>query len=748
MNGRRLRVIVCGTTFGQFYLSALAALPEEFEVIGVLAKGSGRSVACAERYGVPLFTDPADLPDRTDLACVVLRSGVMGGVGTELALRLIRSGVNVLQEQPVHHDDLVACLREARRRGVHFRVGDLYARLPAVRGFTAAARALLARQSAVHVDAACSVQVAFPLLHILGDALGAVRPWRVDVADGADGPFSVLTGQIGGVPLTLRVHNQVDPADPDNHLPLLHQATIGTAGGRLTLGDTHGPVTWSPRLHIPDAAKNHFDFTGPGTDHLGEPSTTVLGPSQQPGYRQVLGELWPAAIGGDLLALRAAILGEPGGERPDQYHLTLCRMWQDVTSQLGYPALRPQQVHQPVSVGDLAAAVAAVGAGRGPTGRQRTPATLHGVVAQAVTSAEAQVCGVTADHVEAFVKRLDEAVLSSVLLTLQTQGLDESGRGMPEILTAGSVAPAHHWLIERWLRELVEHGLVEREGDVFRSTSMVDEAATSRAWDLAAESWTGRLGPPEFIDYLRRNAQRLPQLMTGEQQAALLLFPEGRSALADSVYRDTVTARYLNTAVAATVRAVAAGHPGPGPLRIVEVGAGTGATTEAVTAALAEGGVRADYLFTDVSKFFLAPARERFARHPWIHFDLFDIDRDPRAQGYASGSADVVIAAGVLNNARDTGTTVRGLVELLVPGGWLLITEPAREHLEILISQAFMMTAPQDTRLDSGTTFLARRQWLDVLGDAGIDNVLTLPGEDHPLAPLGQRLFAARTAPC
>lgn len=748
MNGRRLRVIVCGTTFGQFYLSALAGLPEEFELVGVLAKGSTRSTECAERYGVPLFTDPEELPDGIDLACVVLRSGVMGGAGTDLALSLLRRGVHVVQEQPVHHDDLVACLREARRRGVHFRVGDLYARLPAVRRFSAAARALLARQPAVHVDAACSVQVAFPLLHILGDALGAVRPWRIALPDGADGPFSVLTGQIAGVPLTLRVHNQVDPADPDNHLHLLHQATIGTAGGRLTLCDTHGPVTWTPRLHVPDAAKHRFDFSGPGTDHLGEPSTTVLGLDRQPSYRRALGELWPAAIGGDLLALRAAVLGAPGGERPDQYHLTLCRIWQDVTSQLGYPALSPEQVHQPVAVGDLTAAVAVVATERRPSGRQHAPATLHGAVAQAVTSAEAQVCAVTADHVAAFGARLDEAVLSSMLLTLQNQGLHESGRSVQQILTTARVAPAHHWLIERWLRVLVEHGLVEHERELFRSTRTVDEAATSRAWDLAAESWTGRLGPAGFIDYLRRNAERLPQLMTGEQQAALLLFPEGRSALADSVYRDTVTARYLNTAVAATVRAVASAHPGPRPLRILEVGAGTGATTEAVTAALSEAGLSADYLFTDLSQFFLAPARERFARYPWIRFDLFDLDRDPHEQGYAPGSADVVVAAGVLNNVRDTGAAVRGLVELLVPGGWLLISEPAREHPEILISQAFMMTAPQDARLASGTTFLSRRQWLDVLGDAGIDNVLTLPGEDHPLASLGQRLFAARTSPC
>ncbi|MGN9841247.1 Gfo/Idh/MocA family oxidoreductase [Nonomuraea sp. H19] len=361
--GRRLRVVVCGSTFGQFYLAALAGLADAFEVVGVLARGSERSVACARRAGVPLYTDPGALPADVDVACVVVRSGMMGGAGSELARTLLGRGVHVLQEQPVHHDDLAACLREARRRGVTYRLGDLYVRLPAVRRFIAATRALLDRQAPLYVDAACSVQVAFPLVHILAEALGVLRPWRIAAAPGiGEEPFTTLTGAIGGVPLTMRVQNEVDPVDPDNHLHLLHRITIGTEGGALTLTDTHGPVTWSPRLHIPDVVKNAFDFTGERTAHLGEPSTTVLGPQAPPSYRSILAEIWPAAIGRDLLALRDAITGDRTGAaaRTEQLHLTLSRMWQDTTAQLGYPALRPRRVHRPLNVEDLVAAVAGV----------------------------------------------------------------------------------------------------------------------------------------------------------------------------------------------------------------------------------------------------------------------------------------------------------------------------------------------------------------------------------------------------
>jgi thiazolinyl imide reductase len=732
---KRLRTVVCGTTFGQFYLAALASLPEEFEIVGVLAAGSERSVACAARHGVPLYTDVDRLPDDVDLACVVVRSGVLGGSGTDLALRLLRRGIHVVQEQPVHHDDLAACLREARRHGVRYRLGDLYVRLPEVRRFLQAARTARERQTVAYVDAACASQVAFPLLHLLGEALGTVRPWQVNATSADTGaPFAVLTGTIGGAPLTLRVHNQVDPDDPDNHLHLLHRITLGTEGGSLTLTDPHGPVLWSPRLHIPEPVKNRFDFDAPGTEHLAEPSTTVLSAEAPADYRQVLREQWPAAIGEDLRAARAAILGDPQAERPDQYHLTLCRMWQDLTKELGYPTLRPGQHHQPLPARELSG-----------------EAGVTDLIRYATAQADRRVGAVDRRLVDDFVRQLDDAVLKSMLAALQqagTLGDSQLAHSAEEILAAARVAPRHHALIRRWLHVLAERAVIVGEGERFRGAPAVESAAVDRAWGRAAATWQRGLGSREFVAYLRRNAACLPQLMRDEQQAALLLFPEGRTDVADTVYRETITARYLNTAVATAVRSLAAARNATHPLRIVEVGAGTGATTEAVIEALigdGRGSPPVDYLFTDVSHFFVTVAKERHAAHSWIRHGVYDVDQDPAGQGLKSGTADVLIAAGVLNNARDTDATLHHLARLLAPGGLLLVTEPTREHLEILASQAFMMTAAEDARRSCDSTFLTREQWLQALQGGGFRDIVTAPDEDHPLAPLGQRLFAART---
>ncbi|PKW14322.1 Gfo/Idh/MocA family oxidoreductase [Saccharopolyspora spinosa] len=324
------RVVVCGTTFGQSYLAAVAALPE-FELAGILGTGSERSAKTAARLGVPLWTEIGQVTD-VDVACVVVRSSAMGGPGSELARELLARKIHVLQEQPIHHDDLVASLKTARQHGVRFRMGDLYAQLPAVRAWAGAARQV--GQKPVYLEASCAVQVSFPLLHVLGEALGTIRPWRfAKVA--TSGPFTVVTGEIGGVPIVLRVQNEIAPDDPDNHMHLLTRATIGFDGGGLALHDAHGPVSWTPRLHIPPEARTSFDFSAA---HLGH-GTAVLSESSV-NYRDFLETVLPKAIGRDLQALRT--------ERPEQYHLAMCQMWRDLTGELGYASMLTDAAHRPV----------------------------------------------------------------------------------------------------------------------------------------------------------------------------------------------------------------------------------------------------------------------------------------------------------------------------------------------------------------------------------------------------------------
>ncbi|MEK5023508.1 bifunctional Gfo/Idh/MocA family oxidoreductase/class I SAM-dependent methyltransferase [Paenibacillus sp. FSL M7-1046] len=765
----KIRTLVCGSRFGQFYLEAVKALPEQFELVGLLAKGSERSRQCAARFGVPLYTDAAQLPGGIDLACVVLRSGVMGGGGSELALALLERGISVLQEHPVHHKDMAACMKKARQCNVHYAIGDLYAHLPAVRRFAVCARALLALQEPLYIDAACATQVSYPLVHMLMEALPSIRPWKINHVVKDEGPFQLVSGLLGGVPITLRAHNEVDPDDSDNHLHLLHSITIGTNGGRLSLVDTHGPVLWHPRLHVPDVPDLPAELLAEA--RMTERSAEVLGTPDLDCYSDILLKQWAEAIGQDLLAVRDKWLGADTSDTRAQLELLCARQWQELTQVLGYPVLRPQHDHRPFPVSKLKEAALQCAAGSaGAAGAaslqsgisadlSKDEASVSGIL-EYTADAEAEIRHLTAQQVSDCVDRLDRAALLSMLHTLQSLGgLPAEGgfRRDEDICTAVQAAPRHRYLVGRWLRLLASRGYLERRGDSYASVEKAEMARVDACWEAAGAAWENKLGPRSITDYFIANAQRLPELLRDEQQAAHLLFPEGRMELAGVLYRDTAMARYLNKAVAGAVLGLSeqrrkqagatAGSAAASVLRILELGAGTGATTDEVVRvlqpAVAEG-LRVEYTFTDISWFFISGARERYKHCPWMKYQLADIDQSLTAQGLAAAGADVVIAAGMLNNARDTDAVVRELTGCLAPGGWMLITEPTREYTEMLISQAFMMTRPEDDRKNSDTTFMSVEQWLEVFRKAQVLHVTSLPGGRHALAPLGQKLFIVR----
>jgi len=760
MKGSRLRTVVCGSTFGQFYLEALKVLPEQFELVGLLAKGSERSKKCAKHYGVNLYTEVDQLPDSTELACVVLRSGVLGGNGTKLSLKLLACGIHVIQEQPVHHKDLASCLKAARQNELHFRTGDLYVHLPAVRRFIACAQVMLEQQNALYIDAACATQVSFPMMHILLEALPTIRPWKISNVIKDEGPFQVLTGVLGKIPITLRAHNEVDPKDPDNHLHLLHSLTIGVEGGSLSLMDTPGPVVWHPRLHIPHNRIFFGELSTAVPAHLLENSTQVLGPAAPMSYKEILMKQWPRAIGRDLLAMREMIQGNASGDTRAQQELLCSRHWQDLTNALGYPVLRPNRSHQPLAVDILKEAASKIVEDPEEHSDQVSHPKTEGDVFTCTEYVESEVQGIDAKQVNVFVERMDEAVLSSMLFALQSQGTltkTEQEYSEAEILSTSKVVARHQHLILRWLQILTEHGYLKQRGEYYLGTDLVTLNKIHQRWNLVKEVWDGKLGSRLFIDYFISNAEQLPQLMSDKQQAALLLFPEGRMDVANALYRDTITARYLNKSVAEAVIRIAAGKQASSntlsnasskdSLRVLEIGAGTGATTDVVAHRLKTSvseRLKPDYLFTDVSNFFLAAARERFKDCPWMRIQIVDIDQNLFEQGLKPESVDIVIAAGVLNNAHDTYKVIQDLMQVLVPGGWMLITEPTREFLEILISQAFMMTRPEDDRKNTKTTFMSVKQWLDVFHQAGAQEVVTLPDEEHPFAPFGQKLFVVR----
>lgn len=171
-------------------------------------------------------------------------------------------------------------------------------------------------------------------------------------------------------------------------------------------------------------------------------------------------------------------------------------------------------------------------------------------------------------------------------------------------------------------------------------------------------------------------------VMAGRKSAVEVLFPGGSSALVDDIYARDAVSGFFNTLAARAVETLVRSQGTErtaGAASVLEVGAGTGGTTAAVLQQLATVIPPVTYHYTDLSSALLREAQDVFGGvHPNVRFRVLDIAADPVAQGFETGTNDVVIAANVLHATSDIAATLTHVRQLLRPDGVLVLNEITR----------------------------------------------------------------------
>ncbi|KAK8037713.1 hypothetical protein PG991_001059 [Apiospora marii] len=171
--------------------------------------------------------------------------------------------------------------------------------------------------------------------------------------------------------------------------------------------------------------------------------------------------------------------------------------------------------------------------------------------------------------------------------------------------------------------------------------------------------------------------QNLLSFIRGDHNAIELLTS---SDLARSFYEDLL-GRFRNQALMTYFHLAV--HQAP-PLRVLEIGAGSGAVTQLTLSIFdqveRETGVVAfsEYIFTDHSDSFFDTARQRFGDYnDRMTFRTLDIERDIVDQGFSPASFDIVLVGGALYATRRLPSIVQDVRQLLKPGGHLVICDTA-----------------------------------------------------------------------
>jgi SAM-dependent methyltransferase/acyl carrier protein len=278
------------------------------------------------------------------------------------------------------------------------------------------------------------------------------------------------------------------------------------------------------------------------------------------------------------------------------------------------------------------------------------------------------------------------------------------------------IAPGRARIVDRMLRILVEDGILGQAGDSFHFLDFANR--TDPDTEISA------LGTvyPEIqteLAMLKRCTSHTPAVLLGSRDPMQLVFAEGSVQEAEQIYENSPVCRYFNHAVRDIVVRAVEQIPNR-TIRMLEIGAGTGATTASVLPALAHKNV--EYTFTDVSPVFLSKAREKFRDIPGASYKLLNVERAPVEQGFEAGQYDIVLAANVLHATADLRQTVAHIRQLLRPGGMLMLVEGVRPdrwlELTFGLTDGWWRFVDRDLRPDH--PLLSCEKWEQIFREHGM----------------------------
>lgn len=168
----------------------------------------------------------------------------------------------------------------------------------------------------------------------------------------------------------------------------------------------------------------------------------------------------------------------------------------------------------------------------------------------------------------------------------------------------------------------------------------------------------------------------LAQVLRGEQDGIKLIFgtDEGRE-LVTGLYGDSLLNKLANVQMQDILqRLIGKITRWDSPLKIMELGAGTGGTTKGMVPLLASLGIPVEYTFTDLSGSFVAAARKSFGKeYPFMKFRVHDIEKAPAAE--LIGTQHVVIASNAIHATHNLSQSLTNIRKALRPGGFLMMLE-------------------------------------------------------------------------
>lgn len=283
-----------------------------------------------------------------------------------------------------------------------------------------------------------------------------------------------------------------------------------------------------------------------------------------------------------------------------------------------------------------------------------------------------------------------------------------------------SVIDDHHRLFNHMFVLLERVGIVTGgDGDYeivkdpkFKETkSWMEELEASFPQFHHESTLLGRCGP------------EIQGVLQGTVDPIQLIFPEDKWDAIVQYYVEGFAFGKYNDIAQRAVEELIKNLPEDQTLRILEIGAGTGGMSQAILPVLPAD--RTEYVFTDLSHMFMMKAQTRFAKYPFVKYQIMDIEKNPADQGVDLHSFDLIIASDVLHATRDLSVTLGHVQDLLASEGVLMMLEVTNNpvYLDFIFGMTEGWWLYEDTDLRPDHATMGPEAWATTLDKCGFSDV-------------------------
>ncbi|KAK0762039.1 hypothetical protein N5P37_004839 [Trichoderma harzianum] len=246
-------------------------------------------------------------------------------------------------------------------------------------------------------------------------------------------------------------------------------------------------------------------------------------------------------------------------------------------------------------------------------------------------------------------------------------------------LAAFSYLPKH----EKFMKELYkiigpdETGLVEIVGgELVRTAVPCPEKSAEALFQEALRDVPDHA--PEF-KLSALTGCKLAECLSGKADGLQIIFgsAEGRKTVSDVYAVAPVNFTWIQQA-SFFLEQLLRRLPGDGgPIKILEMGAGTGGTTGTLVPMIAALGVPVTYTFTDLSSSLVAAARKRFKQYPFMEFKVVNMELAPDPS--LISTQHIVLANACVHATRSLPISLHNIRQILRSDGMLMLLEETEQ---------------------------------------------------------------------